>query len=114
MRQKALWQAPIGIVHSPVIGSQQTVEEHRFCFPTGRITVHFAALHTAVGAQKEIGPSNAMPTALGRKPHEFLIGGEAKIVVQPGRMVPHQGDEFLIHGSHTFGSASQGFSLGSR
>jgi hypothetical protein len=55
-----------------------------------------------------------MPTALRRKPHEFLVGGKAKIVVEPGRMVPYQGHQLLIHGAHTFGSPSQGIGLSRR
>src|SRR5262245_39753453 len=94
-----------------MIGGEQTVEDNRLCFPAWRIPVHLAALQTAVGAKKQISPGNAMPTALRRKPHEFLVGGQAEIVVEPGRMVPHQSHELLIHCSDTFGSAAQGLGL---
>src|SRR5262249_23688282 len=50
-------------------------------------------------------------TALGRKPHEFLVGGKAEVVIEPGRVVPHKGDQFLVHGSYAFGSAAQGIGL---
>src|SRR5215471_11997252 len=94
-----------------MVGREQTVEDNRLCFPTGRITVHLAALHTAISTEKQISPGNAMPTTLRRKPHELLVGGQAEVVIEPGRVVPHQGNEFLIHGSYTFGSASQGIGL---
>src|SRR5215475_8983613 len=97
-----------------MVGREQTVEDNRLCFPTGRITVHLAALHTAIGTEKQISPGNAMPTTLRRKPHELLVGGQAEVVVEPGRAVPHQSDELLIHGSYAFGSASQGISLSLR
>src|SRR5215510_7303283 len=105
------WQTPIGIVYRPMVGSEQTIEDYRLCFPTWRITVHLAALHTAVGAEKQISPGNAMPAALRRKPHEFLVGGKAEVVVEPGRMVPYQSHELLIYCSDAFGSASQGIGL---
>src|SRR5262245_63615033 len=72
------WQTPIGIVHVPMVGSKQTVENDRLGFPAWRITVYLAALHTAIGAEKQISPGNAMPTALRRKPHKFLVGGKAR------------------------------------
>src|SRR5262245_36026372 len=97
-----------------MVGREQTVEDDRLCFPAWRITVHLAALHTAVGAEKQISPGNAVPTALRRKPHEFLVGGKAEVVVEPGRMVPYQGDQLLIHGPDAFGSASQGIGLSLR
>src|SRR5215831_8135838 len=102
---------PIGIAYRPMVGSEQTIEDDRLGFPAWRITVHLTALHTAIGAEKQISPGNAMPTALGRKPHEFLVGGQAEVVVEPGRVVPYKGDQLLIHGSYAFGSASQGISL---
>src|SRR5215467_10397867 len=94
-----------------MVGREQTVENNCLCFPTGRITVHLAALHTAISTEKQISPGNAMPTALRRKPHELLVGGQAEIVVEPGRVVPHKGDQLLIHGSYAFSSASQGIGL---
>src|SRR5712691_9950584 len=97
-----------------MVGSEQTVENDRLGFPAWRITVYLAALHTAIGAEKQISPGNAMPTALRRKPHEFLVGGKAEIVVEPGRMVPHQSHQLLIHSTHAFGSASQGLGLSPR
>src|SRR5262245_33697319 len=94
-----------------MVGREQTVEDDRLCFPAWRITVHLAALHTAVGAEKQISPGTAVPTALRRKPHEFLVGGKAEVVVEPGRMVPYQSHELLIHCSDAFGSAAQGIGL---
>src|SRR2546426_770076 len=81
------WQTPIGITHRLMIGSEQTIEEDRLGFPAWRITIHLAALHTAIGAEKQISSGNAMPTALRRKPHEFLVGGKAEIIIEPGRMI---------------------------
>src|SRR4029453_13630839 len=94
-----------------MVGREQTVEDDRLCFSAWRITVHLAALHTAVGAEKQISPGNAMPAALRPKPHEFLVGGKAEVVVEPGRMVPYQSHELLIYCSDAFGSASQGIGL---
>ena len=55
-----------------------------------------------------------MPTALRRKPHEFLVGGETEILVEPGRMVPHQSNQLLVYCPDAFGSASQGLGLSAR
>src|SRR5438093_13081543 len=97
-----------------MVGGEQTVEDDRLCFPAWRITVYLAALHTAIGAEKQISPSNAMPTPLRRKPHELLVGGQAEVVIEPSRMVPHQGDQLLIHNTDAFSSASQGVDLNRR
>src|SRR5262245_16343233 len=94
-----------------MVGDEQTVEDDRLCFSAWRITVHLTALHTAVGAEKQISPGNTMPTALRRKPHEFLVGGKAEIIIKPDRMVPHQSHELLIHCADAFGSASQSIGL---
>src|SRR5437764_11729333 len=94
-----------------MVGVEETVEDHGFRFPTRRVTVDLTALYAAIGTAKEIRPRNAMPATLCRKPHELLVRGEAEIVIEPIRVVPHQGDQLLVHCSNAFGSASQGVRL---
>ena len=89
-----------------MIASEQTVEDDRLGFPAWGIAVHFATLHTAIGTQKQVSPGDTMPTALRRKPHEFLVGGEAEVRVEPGRMVPHQSNQLLVYRPDAFGSTS--------
>src|SRR5438046_5964494 len=94
-----------------MVGGEQTVEDDRLGFPTWGITVHLTALYAAISAQKKISPGNTVPTALRRKPHEFLVGSEAEILVEPGRVIPHQGNQLLIHCPDALGSALQGIGL---
>src|SRR5262249_40512379 len=90
------------------------VEHDGFCFPTRRVTVHLTALDAAITTAKEIRPRYAVPAPLRGKPHELLVRGETEIVIEPGRMVPHQCDQLLIHGADAFSRASQGLRLRTR